>query len=43
MQKLWLTAELTLLLAACSGGTPPQDLALAGVSPDHPRWPTGRP
>ena len=36
MQKIWLTAGLTLLLAACSGGTPPQDLTLAGVSPDHP-------
>jgi len=36
MQKIRLTAGLTLLLAACSGGTPPQDLTLAGVSPDHP-------
>ena len=33
---LWLTAGLTLLLAACSGGPPPPDLTLAGVSPDHP-------
>ncbi len=29
-------AGLALLLAACGGGAPPQDLALAGVSPDRP-------
>ncbi len=35
-KRLWFVAGLVLLLAACSGGTPPQDLALSGVSPDRP-------
>ncbi|BCZ90415.1 choice-of-anchor U domain-containing protein [Thermus thermophilus] len=31
-----LLAGLALLLAACGGGAPPQDLALSGVSPNSP-------
>jgi len=31
-----LLAGLALLLTACGGGAPPQDLALSGVSPESP-------
>ncbi len=35
-KRLWFVAGLALLLAACGGGAPPQDLALSGVSSDRP-------
>ncbi|BCP97480.1 hypothetical protein TthHB5008_05810 [Thermus thermophilus] len=35
-KRLWFAVGLALLLAACGGGAPPQDLALAGVSPSSP-------
>jgi hypothetical protein len=35
-KQLWFLAGLALLLAACGGGAPPQDLTLSGVSPDSP-------
>ncbi|WP_243094048.1 BACON domain-containing protein [Thermus thalpophilus] len=36
IKRLWPLAGLALLLAACGGGAPPQDLTLSGVSPNSP-------